>query len=311
MRDIDALSRRCKIYRLKRMIKFILPLFLVIAIGLFGLKKLGSSKESSIQTKEQNSIYVEHVKIDKSSVEPVSKNNNKSLVVKKKHPKSSAVKIKSGVRVIQFIASSRGYYDNLAGKKKRFEKMGFSCYIKDYSDGFFKLRCLIPENFKQVEKMLKKRGIDFFLPTESKEFLKQLNLKKSNMKNIKKTEVPTPKEKKTEIVDKTYRTSSLIASKKATIEELISQFTHRPGFSRAIMIAKAYYNKKDFKNAAKWAKKANSIDREREEGWVLYAKSINALGQKERAVKILKIYLSFKSSEEVRKLLMQFERGIR
>ncbi|HIP14517.1 MAG TPA: hypothetical protein EYG74_03400 [Sulfurimonas autotrophica] len=310
MRDIDALSRRCKIYRLKRMIKFILPLFLVIAIGLFGLKKLGSSKESSIQTKEQNSIYVEHVKIDKSSVEPVSKNNNKSLVVKKKHPKSSAVKIKSGVRVIQFIASSRGYYNNLAGEKKRFEKMGFSCYIKDDSDGFFKLRCLIPENFKQVEKMLKKRGIDFFLPTESKEFLKQLNLKKrvsnSTTPVLKKT---SKKESKKEEVS--HITSSLITTKKATIKELIDQYNDRPGFSRAIMIAKAYYNKKDFKNAAKWAKKANSIDREREEGWVLYAKSINALGQKERAVKILKIYLSFKSSEEVRKLLMQFERGMR
>jgi len=310
MRDIDALSRRCKIYRLKRMIKFILPLFLVIAIGLFGLKKLGSSKESSIQTKEQNSIYVEHVKIDKSSVEPVSKNNNKSLVVKKKHPKSSAVKIKSGVRVIQFIASSRGYYDNLAGEKKRFEKMGFSCYIKDDSDGFFKLRCLIPENFKQVEKMLKKRGIDFFLPTESKEFLEQLNLKKrvsnSTTPVLKKT---SKKESKKEEVS--HITSSLITTKKATIKELIDQYNDRPGFSRAIMIAKAYYNKKDFKNAAKWAKKANSIDREREEGWVLYAKSINALGQKERAVKILKIYLSFKSSEEVRKLLMQFERGMR
>ena len=303
MRDIDALSRRCKIYRLKRMIKFILPLFFVIAIGWISWEEFSSSENSITQAKEQKRISAKQKKIDKSSVKPVLK-NDKPLVVKKKYPKS-------GVRVIQFIASSRGYYDNLVGEKKRFEKMGFSCYIKDYSDGFFKLRCLIPENFKQVEKMLKKRGIDFFLPTESKEFLKQLNLKKSNMKNIKKTEVPAPKEKKTEIVDKTYRTSSLIASKKATIEELISQFTHRPGFSRAIMIAKAYYNKKDFKNAAKWAKKANSIDREREEGWVLYAKSINALGQKERAVKILKIYLSFKPSEEARKLLMQFKRGIR
>jgi len=290
MRDLDALSRRCKIYLLKRFAKFtIVPLALFIAIG-GGLWKVYNSSSKSGEVVLPKSL------VKQKEVKPVKRNNLS--------PKKES--IVSGVKVIQFVANSKKYQNTLLDEKKRFEQMGFSCYIKDGNDGFIRLRCLIPKNFRQISKVLKSKGIDFFLPTESKEFLEQLNLKDSNIVNIPIPNVPTNSIKTDKVVE---RTSSLIASKKATIDELINQYTNRPGFSRAIMIAKAYYDKKDYKNAAKWAKKANSINRKREEGWILYAKAVNALGQKERAVKILKVYLNFKSSKKVEKLLMQLKKA--
>jgi len=332
MRDIDALSRRCKIYQLKRVVKFVIfPIVLLFAIGWSGWIVFDSSKNSTVHIEEKKTIEKKVIKD-----EVVLKSSTEQVSVVKQTKKSSSTSDKkkrfvSGVKVIQFVASSKKYFNTLKEEKKKFEQMGFSCYIKDSNDGFIKLRCLIPENFKQVSKVLKSRGIDFFLPTEEKEYLEKLSLKTSNISSL---YVPKLEEKKVikrdkkiakedtekEIVKKTYstettpnenRVSSLIATKKATIDELISQYTHRPGFTRAIMIARAFYNKKEFKNAAKWAKRANSLDREREEGWILYAKSVNALGQRERAIKILKVYLNFKSSEEARKLLMQLERGMR
>jgi hypothetical protein len=324
MRDLDELSRRCKIYYLKRVIKYLLsPLILIFFIGWIGFEVIDSSKESKKVDVVQKRVVKENRSVENNGTKHI---NKEKRVEKKSSTTYKKNRITRGVKVIQFIASSKRYNRNLEKDKRKFEQMGFSCYIKDDNDGFIKLRCLIPENFKEVGKILKNRGIDFFLPIEDKEYLERLNLKRSNISNL---YISKPKFKDKEInrevkrerkstftinnsadssISNRDRGSSLIASKKATVDELIEQYNNRPDFTRAIMIARAYYKKGDFKNSAKWAKKANSINHEREEGWILYAKSAYALGQKKRAIKILKVYLNFKSSEKARKLLMKFNK---
>ena len=314
MPDLELLSRKCKKYRIKRFLKYSLPILLLLAlISLFEFRNF-LDKKSIEENQKMVAIKIDN-NMTKNSANRVDKPKEKSIKRVKK-----ATVYNDGVKVIQFLAVSKGGKETLSSEKRRFESMGFSCYIKKDSDEYFKLRCLIPKNFSEIKKILKDKKIDFFLPTESKEFLEQLNLKTNNISSImnrpikKKnsiTKLETPIKVEETLKLERDQTPSLIASKKATLEELIKQFSHRPGFSRAIMISRTFYNRKDFKNAAKWAKKANSLDREREEGWILYAKSIYALGDKERAIKILKLYLSFKSSREARKLMMQFERGMR
>ena len=313
MPDLELLSKKCKRYRIKRFLKLSLPILLLFVLisTLFYFRNFLDKSP----VKDNQKIVIIKPNANMVNINKTDKTEHQSI----KQTKKRAV-YSNGVKVIQFLAISKGDKEVLNSKKREFESMGLSCYIKNDVDGYLKLRCLIPKNFDEIKEVLKNRGIDFFLPTESKEFLEQLKLKADNISSTKNRTIKKKNsvkkdesfnEKKKTLNVKRDKTPSLISSKKATLKELIEQFSHRPGFSRAIMISKTFYNRKDYKNAAKWAKKANSIDREREEGWILYAKSIYELGYKERAIKILKLYLSFKSSKEARKILKQFERGKR
>jgi len=70
------------------------------------------------------------------------------------------------------------------------------------------------------------------------------------------------------------------------LDALIRQYEKYPRYVTALKIANLYYEKKDYENAALWARKANLIDRDDEDAWVLYAKSEYALGNRERAKRI-------------------------
>jgi len=51
-----------------------------------------------------------------------------------------------------------------------------------------------------------------------------------------------------------------------------------------------------------WAKKANQINREGEEAWLLYAKSYYAQGQKSEAMGVLELYMNYKDSKNATQL---------
>lgn len=305
MPDIDELSKRCKVYRLKSILKYIFLPFILLLIVVyvsyyFYENKIDNFKKSN----DLNSTVITINEIKKEKIEKKEVEKKLLLPVKKESY--------SSIKVLQFTAVAKRNFSVLKKKRKIVENMGFSCYIKE-DDRLFRLRCLIPDNFKDVKKLLNNKKIDFFITAENEKFLNELNLKRSIVKidnTIK--EIKKAKSKKVEDIKHnkiiTPQSSSILASKKATIDELIKQYFNRPSFSRAIMISREFFNKEDFKNAAKWAKKANYIDREREEGWILYAKSIDALGQRDKAIKSLEIFLSFKNSDSARKLLKQLKR---
>ncbi len=71
----------------------------------------------------------------------------------------------------------------------------------------------------------------------------------------------------------------------------------------ALLIAKAYYRAGNYKESEKWALKANGLNRNLEESWLLFAKSKNALGQKDEALKILITYYNKTRSPKVRLLI--------
>jgi len=294
MPDIDELSKRCRVYRLKMVFKYILlPFILLLIIVYTGYyfyeKKIYNFKKSN----DVNSTVITKKEVKKEKIE--TKKVEKRLLSTKKESYS---------KVLQFTAVAKNNFSILKKKRKIVENMGFSCYVKE-DDKLFRLRCLIPDNFKDVKKFLDKKKIDFFITVENEKFLKELNLKQSIVKVDNTTVDKAVKESKK---NRDIKSINILARKRATTDELIKQYFNRPSFSRAIMISKAFFNKKDFENAAKWAKKANSIDREREEGWLLYAKSVDAMGQRDKAIKSLEIFLSFKSSESAKKLLKQLRR---
>ncbi len=111
---------------------------------------------------------------------------------------------------------------------------------------------------------------------------------------------PIKKEKK--IVIKT-------TDSKNFIDSLIAKFEKEKSPKIAIFLSKHFYKEKNYKESLKWAIRANELDSNSEDSWVLFAKSSIKLGKKEDAIKALKAYLSTHNSFKVEELLNSIKTG--
>ncbi|MDD4854640.1 MAG: CDC27 family protein [Sulfuricurvum sp.] len=90
---------------------------------------------------------------------------------------------------------------------------------------------------------------------------------------------------------------------KITVLDPSSTFNNSPKYETALTIARDFYTKNEFSDAAVWAKKANQMNREGEEAWLLYAKSYYAQGRKNEAIGVLELYMNYKDSKAASELL--------
>lgn len=91
-----------------------------------------------------------------------------------------------------------------------------------------------------------------------------------------------------------------------SLDSWIDKYNQKRSYALAIYISKQYYDDKNFKQAGIWAKRANQLDRNKEEAWIYYAKSMKGLGDLNKASKILKIYLQYKESAKAELLLAEW-----
>jgi tetratricopeptide (TPR) repeat protein len=94
------------------------------------------------------------------------------------------------------------------------------------------------------------------------------------------------------------------------IKALESKFYHSPSLATALQIARYYYNKGDYKNAIKWAMRANSLDKRNEESWLLFAKALAKSGKRGRAISVLEIYAKQSGSHEALRLIEKIRAGV-
>lgn len=80
-------------------------------------------------------------------------------------------------------------------------------------------------------------------------------------------------------------------------------YQRSPKFETALDIARNFYTKENYSQAAIWAKKANHMNREAEEAWLLYAKSYYAQGKKNEAIGVLELFLNYKDSKAANDLI--------
>jgi len=99
------------------------------------------------------------------------------------------------------------------------------------------------------------------------------------------------------------RLLSVQSSIKNTPQDFINLYNTNPKYETALAVARSFYTKENFVNAAFWAKKANQINREGEESWLLYAKSTYAQGHTKEAIAILELYLNYKDSKAATELI--------
>jgi tetratricopeptide (TPR) repeat protein len=79
-------------------------------------------------------------------------------------------------------------------------------------------------------------------------------------------------------------------------------------FEKALNSAELYYNNGNYKQTIKWCKIASSIDNENEEIWKLYALSLERMGDRKKAIKVLKTYLKYRKSTELKLILERLEK---
>ncbi len=163
---------------------------------------------------------------------------------------------------------------------------------------------------KKRKKPTSKTKNFLFLPDKS--FEKQLDTLDTTLvtKKEKKTK-PVQKEQKKTIQPQTVSKPKniLIQQKSASLKDLINEFYYAPSSSKALIIARKYYEKHRYKESMKWSLKANELNKRSEESWILFAKSLYKLGQKQKAVKTLQFYLHRHESAKAKAVLISMQKG--
>jgi len=125
--------------------------------------------------------------------------------------------------------------------------------------------------------------------------IKELNITKKTTNKTNKIEKPK-KIKENKKIEK-----PIIQHKNILQNETIS-------FDKAIKLAELYYNNADYQNSIKWCKIASKIDNSDAKVWKLYALNLEKIGQKQKAIKVLKTYLEYKDSLDLKYLLQRLEK---
>ncbi|MDO8455083.1 MAG: CDC27 family protein [Sulfurimonas sp.] len=93
------------------------------------------------------------------------------------------------------------------------------------------------------------------------------------------------------------------------IEQVIKRFKKSNDPTLSLFIAKSYYNSGDYNLAYNYALTTNEIDSNLETSWIIFAKSLVKLDQKDKAVETLKEYIKHSHSANAKALLDEILSG--
>ena len=248
------------------------------------------------------------------------------------------VKKTVNVRVLQFATTTRRFRSEATRQKRKLQKLGLRCYLKDSADGVhLYLRCVPPENFDAIKPLLRRQKRRYFYVNEARNIKPEpyrvlapevtpaaRKVKKPDGEKPKsrstapeatartvakpQPERPQPTPASEPIARPTPKSVKLRVQKVEDLHILESRFERYPAYETALRIAEIFYRRKEYEKAAEWARKANRIDRDKEGAWILFAKAKYAAGEKQKAKRILRIYLDYKSSNAARGLLDEWSR---
>ncbi len=286
--NLEELEKRCRRYHARRLLFFVLA-FLAIALPLMWAVW-------QFQTKD--------------TLSPKQHTKDANLTKSERN-----TTIKANCFALQMLYSKEKFRANVEKERERLQEAGLDCYLKsgktleDGSKELF-LRCnavATKEEIKPFLKVAKLLNKSAYVINEECRFAKKYVIVPKVIESAPPRKKSPPKEESSQrVTDNMMVANELIDAKEADVGELENLFAKRQSYDLAIKIARAYYAKKSYKEALQWAKKANKLDRDKEEAWILYAKSLYALGKKEQAKNILRLYLEYRNSDKAQKLLREW-----
>ncbi len=309
MHNFDDLQKRCKIYTIKKNLKYllILILFLVLAFYFYNRTnnltdtKTGNENKTITASHTVKNPPVKNLPVKNLPVKnpPVKKETKKTTVTKeKKRPvvieESKKIATKAKKYSLQFLVASPRYINRIKKEKKHLETLGFSNCKLQQSAVYIHLTCNESDTLKKLDpyiELAKRKNIDYIIRTQNNDAVQQ--------------EAVVEEEKIKETVQETVL--PIIKVQNADTQELQKRFAQTPNYAVALVIARNYYKKGDYKKAIIWAKKANQLNKSDAESWIIYAKSLYALHQDTKAKQLLHIYLQYENSDAVENLLKQWE----
>jgi tetratricopeptide (TPR) repeat protein len=110
--------------------------------------------------------------------------------------------------------------------------------------------------------------------------------------------------------EETKQNLSIIRHKdKTDLSDVIRRFKKNKNPTLSLFIAKKYYKMGEYQKSYNYALMTNEINKDIEESWLIFAKSLVKLGQHELAMATLKSYLKSKDSTSAKTLLNKIETG--
>jgi tetratricopeptide (TPR) repeat protein len=97
--------------------------------------------------------------------------------------------------------------------------------------------------------------------------------------------------------------------KEINISKSILNVSTLPSFETSIKLAQEYFKEGDYKNALKWAKNANIQNKKDPRSWIIVAKSLYKLGEKDKAIKVLQIYFDYTRDKKILKIIERIKNG--
>lgn len=156
---------------------------------------------------------------------------------------------------------------------------------------------LMNEPFTEIEMSMEES-----VNKEESEPLVNLPILDENIQVKKETHRNDIDSKKGKVVLDIVQTSSVGAYK-----DVERRFYQSHKIEDALFLAKSYYKRKNYTKAAFWALEANKLDNDIEESIFIFVKSKIKLGQKNKAISILKTYIEHSNSIEAKNLLYKIE----
>jgi len=99
------------------------------------------------------------------------------------------------------------------------------------------------------------------------------------------------------------------SSSKNYIETMKTKFSRNRTPREALLLAKAFYREKNYKESEKWALEANKLDSNLDESWIIFAQTKAKMGEKSEAVKILAMYYKKSKSHKVLAMIEKIKTG--
>ncbi len=294
--DFEDLEKRCRRYRLK---KYLLPALLLLLVGgVAGYLLLPSLRSTFTSSQASSSLSTSSAISSSLATSSVASSSTKMA-----HSSSSLVKKPKRCYAIQLFYGYDRYIDKLLEHNEKAKKIGFSCYVKRgrmLSNGNRQLFlvCNVQKTKKALRPWIdlaKRSGLDYTIVRDDCTHLSHA------------TPPTKPKAKPKQKAASHSSTPQVVLAKEPSTHQLEKLFAQRHSYDLAIQIARSYYNSGQYKKALRWAKKANALDREQEDAWILYAKSLKKMGEDAKARQILRVYLDYKESSKARKLLKEWQ----
>lgn len=84
-----------------------------------------------------------------------------------------------------------------------------------------------------------------------------------------------------------------IDSKILNISDLKQSFNQNPSYEKALNLAKKYFDIKAYQKTIFWALKANELDKQKQDSWLIFAQAKRALGEEKEAQSALDAYINY------------------